>query len=148
MTLEVAEIGPDSLDAALSIRRAVFVDEQNVSESEEVDGLDGACRQFLARFDGRAVGTARLKRVAEGLKIQRVAVLKDARGQGVGLALMRFMIDLIAREEPETVLLLDSQTQALAFYARLGFVAEGEAFLDAGIPHRRMSLANGGRAAV
>ncbi|MEC8902256.1 MAG: GNAT family N-acetyltransferase, partial [Pseudomonadota bacterium] len=29
---------------------------------------------------------------------------------------------------------------ALAFYERLGFVAHGDVFMDAGIPHREMTL--------
>jgi predicted GNAT family N-acyltransferase len=33
---------------------------------------------------------------------------------------------------------LNAQTQASVFYELHGFVAEGESFLDAGIPHLRM----------
>ena len=36
---------------------------------------------------------------------------------------------------------LGAQVQALGFYERLGFVAEGPVFDDAGIPHREMVLA-------
>ena len=34
---------------------------------------------------------------------------------------------------------LGAQTTAIPFYEHLGFVPEGEEFLDAGIPHRAMS---------
>lgn len=100
----------------------------------EIDGLDPECRQFLAVMGGRPIATARLKSVPEGVKIQRVAVLKDARGTGVGHALMRV---LMQAAEPRPML-LDAQTGALPFYEKLGFVAEGAVFMDAGIPHLRM----------
>ena len=47
---------------------------------------------------------------------------------------MQFVLDEAQRRGfPEAV--LDSQTYAIPFYERLGFVAEGEEFDDAGIPH-------------
>jgi predicted GNAT family N-acyltransferase len=35
-------------------------------------------------------------------------------------------------------LLLHAQVQAVEFYEKLGFVAEGAGFMEAGIPHRLM----------
>ncbi len=120
----------------VEIRRVVFIDEQSVPEEIEIDGLDPACRHFLALADGRAVGTARLKAIAGGVKIQRVAVLREARGTGVGRLLMIAMM----KAAPPGSILLDAQTSALSFYEKLGFVAEGEIFMDADIPHRRMRI--------
>jgi len=44
----------------------------------------------------------------------------------------------IATERGMSEVVLNAQTQACDFYARHGFIAEGEIFLDAGIPHQRM----------
>lgn len=122
--------------AASEIRRKVFIDEQNVPQEEEWDGLDPECQHFLAMLDGQPVGTARLLPDAH---IGRVAVLASARGTGIGVLLMQAAIEA-ARHAGHTQVALSAQVHALAFYEQLGFVAHGEEFLDAGIPHREMTL--------
>ncbi|MFN2409927.1 MAG: GNAT family N-acetyltransferase [Halomonas sp.] len=123
-------------DIASHIRRVVFIDEQQVPKEEEWDGQDPACHHFLAYLDGNPVGTARL--LPDG-HIGRVAVLAKARGAGIGGQLMAAAIATAQRVgHPEVA--LSSQLHALAFYERLGFVAHGEVFMDAGIPHREMTL--------
>lgn len=123
-------------EAAGDIRYRVFVIEQQVPIEEEWDGLDPDCLHFLARQDERVLGTARL--LPDG-HIGRVAVLAEARGLGVGVALMRATIEA-ARQRGHWSVELAAQTHALGFYEALGFRAEGDIFLDAGIPHRNMTL--------
>ena len=82
------------------------------------------------------MGTARL--LPDG-HIGRVAVLDSARGAGIGYQLMEAAIQA-AREAGHTHVALSAQLHALAFYQRLGFVAHGGTFMDAGIPHREMLL--------
>ncbi|MDX1465084.1 MAG: GNAT family N-acetyltransferase [Halomonas sp.] len=125
-------LGPE----ATEIRRVVFIEEQRVPIEEEWDGRDSSCRHFLAVLDGRPIGTARLLPDAH---IGRVAVLAEARGLGVGAALMRAAIEA-ARRDGHPRVELAAQTHALAFYQRLGFEAVGGEFMDAGIPHRNMQL--------
>lgn len=119
---------------ATEIRRIVFIQEQQVSQDQEWDGRDTDCRHFLALYQGMPVGTARLLPDAH---IGRVAVLKEARGLGIGTALMRATIEA-ARRDGQPAVELAAQTHALAFYERLGFMAFGGEFLDAGILHRHM----------
>lgn len=126
--------------ACRALRRAVFIDEQGVSEVDEVDDLDDVALHLLALHDGRQVGTARLLVAGDTVKVGRVCVLADQRGSGLGAALMRAAVD-VARGLPGVVRVkLGAQTHALGFYERLGFVAVGPEFLDAGIPHRDMVL--------
>ncbi|MBB3229354.1 GNAT family N-acetyltransferase [Halomonas stenophila] len=133
--LAIEEGGWDELGAeATQIRRIVFIEEQAVPRDEEWDGRDPDCVHFLAWHDGVAVGTARL--LPDG-HIGRVAVLEAARGLGIGVALMEAAIEA-ARRRGFAAVELAAQTHALAFYERLGFRAEGEVFLEAGIPHRNM----------
>ncbi|MCW4149146.1 GNAT family N-acetyltransferase [Halomonas sp. 18H] len=138
MPLTIREGGWTELgDVAGEIRRVVFIDEQQVPIEEEWDGLDPDCRHFLALdTEGRPLGTARL--LPDG-HIGRVAVFHEARGQGVGQALMQAAIDT-ARRRGDARVMLAAQIQALPFYERLGFIAEGETFMEAGIAHRNMSL--------
>ena len=117
------------------IRKAVFVEEQAVPLELEMDEYDDVAVHFLMRdTDGSPLATARLLDKHGLAKIGRVAVLKDARGLGLGLTLMQFVVDE-ARRRGFTEAVLDSQTYAIPFYERLGFTAEGEEFDDAGIPH-------------
>ncbi len=133
LTIAVVD-GEDDMNAAFAIRREVFCAEQGVDEAEEIDGLDPECRHYLARLAGDAVGTARTRPLADGVKIERVAVLKPLRGRGIGKALMvGALADITAGQA-----VLNAQLQVESFYAGLGFVAEGEIFQEAGIDHVRM----------
>lgn len=136
----VAEIGrSEDIDTCRALRRRVFIEEQGVSEADEIDGRDGDALHFLARAEGRAVGTARVLLAGRGARIGRVCVLRDWRGRGIGAGLIRAAVAECASLGVDDVR-LGAQTHALAFYTRLGFVAEGAEFLDAGIPHRMMLL--------
>ncbi|MEP5631212.1 MAG: GNAT family N-acetyltransferase [Tateyamaria sp.] len=128
----------DDLVTCHALRRIVFIEEQNVSEAEEVDGRDGEALHVLATVDGKALGCARIL-IAEGVaKIGRVCVLKQARGTGLGAAIIESCLD-VARDQPGvTKAKLGAQTHALAFYEKLGFTVFGPVYDDAGIPHRDM----------
>ncbi|EYD73094.1 GNAT family N-acetyltransferase [Limimaricola hongkongensis] len=121
-----------------ALRRTVFIEEQNVSEAEEMDGLDAEAIHLIATCDGVPVGTARLLIRGETGKIGRVAVLRDHRGTGLGAAIMR-QAEAALRSRPGiTRLYLSAQTHALPFYEKLGYAAYGPEYDDAGIPHRDM----------
>lgn len=135
----VVTSSPAEFSACLAIRRAVFIDEQHVPEALELDGEDDACMHLLALdAGGRPVGTARLRVLGENAKAQRVAVVAAARGRGIGAALMRALEDE-ARRAGAAKVTLSSQVHALPFYAVLGYVAHGDTYDDAGIPHRDMT---------
>lgn len=136
---EIVEIkGTAEREAAFAIRRAVFCVEQGVDAAEEFDGRDLESRLYLARRDGRAVGTARLRATTPGeAKIERVAVLAAERGRHIGRALMlRTMAD--AHASGVCRIVIHAQCHAEPFYAALGFVRIGGVFDEAGIPHVRM----------
>jgi ElaA protein len=122
------------------LRRVVFIEEQGVSEADEVDDLDDQAIHLLATDEGRPVGSARLMIFGDTGKIGRVCVLKDQRGTGLGAALIRAAIAEFRSHPGVTRAKLGAQTHALGFYERLGFTATGPEFIDAGIPHRDMVL--------
>jgi len=123
-------------EGLLSVRRKVFIAEQNVPEELENDGLDEQCVQVLAEdADGQPIGTARM--LPEG-RIGRVAVLNSWRRCGMGAALMA-KLEEEARQQGMPRLVLHSQTWTIPFYKSIGFVLmDGEEFFEAGIPHRVM----------
>lgn len=120
-----------------AVRRAVFIEEQNVPEALEWDEADEHAYHVLAMSDdGDPIGTGRLK--LDG-QIGRMAVARNWRKRGVGAAILRTLLEL-ARKEGCSAVRLHAQTHALAFYSRYGFVAVGSEFEEAGIPHRAMEL--------
>jgi len=130
--------------ACVEIRRKVFVDGQAVPIEIEFDGLDPDAEHFLAYGEGEndespiALGTARMRIVDGAAKAERIAVLEEARGSGLGRALVE-SIERHARQSGLESVRLDAQVQAAGFYEKLGYLAEGEVFIEAGIDHRRMT---------
>ncbi|WP_329227777.1 MULTISPECIES: GNAT family N-acetyltransferase [unclassified Streptomyces] len=136
------------LAACFQVRKGVFVGEQQVPEDIEYDAHDATAVHVLAvAADGSALGTGRLLHgeAAEGKtggdhtvgSLGRLAVTREARGLGVGAALVRAIEDE-ARALGLAAVDLHAQTHALGFYERLGYTAYGPEFPDAGMPHRAM----------
>jgi ElaA protein len=123
-----------------ALRRTVFIEEQGVSEADEVDDKDDEAIHLLATLNGKPVGSARLLVMGETGKIGRVCVLVEARGTGLGAQLMQAAVTRFRSVPGVTKVKLGAQTHALGFYERLGFTAIGDEFDDAGIPHREMVL--------
>ena len=138
MSVAIAE----TRDIALcrQLRRVVFTLEQGVSEADEVDDLDDQAVHLLASLNGKPVGVARLLVLGDVRKIGRVCVLLDARGMGIGAALIRAGVARFQGMPGVGRVKLGTQTHALGFYEALGFQAFGEVYDDAGIPHRDMAL--------
>ena len=128
----------EDLRTCQALRRTVFIEEQNVPEADEVDGRDAGAVHLLATVDGRAVGTARLLVSGDSGKIGRVCVLAEMRGKGIGALLIEAAVREFAANPAIGKVKLSAQINALPFYERLGFTAEGDEYLDAGIVHRDM----------
>ena len=124
-------------DHASTVRHEVFVIEQQVPPELEMDEMDAQCIHAVA-YDAqqRPVATGRL--LPDG-HIGRMAVRKIARGTGIGGLVLQRLIQA-ARARGDTEVVLSAQVHAMGFYARYGFVAEGDVYMDAGIAHRTMSL--------
>ncbi|MFF7857071.1 GNAT family N-acetyltransferase [Streptomyces sp. NPDC007904] len=144
-------VDPADREACFAVRKDVFVAEQGVPEDIEYDAYDaGAVHVLAVREDGVPLGTGRLLHgEAAAAKnggdpavgsLGRLAVTREARGLGVGAALVRAIEDA-ARARGLTAVDLHAQTQALGFYERLGYTAYGPEFPDAGIAHRAMRRA-------
>lgn len=126
---------PERKAELIAVRRAVFIEEQSVPESVEIDGRDPHCYHVLAcDRAGRPVGTARLDK--DG-KIGRMAVLPEYRRSGVGARILRAIMDC-GRAEGITDFHLSAQIDAVGFYRKMGFEPYGGEFEEAGIKHVNM----------
>ena len=130
--------GSATLAEAHAVRRAVFIEEQGVSEAEEMDGRDEAATHVVVtdRTGGRPVATARLRDVGAA-KIERVAVREAYRGRGLGRRLMS-VVESLARTRGHDEAVLHAQTAVEDFYAALGYETVGDEFVEADIPHVEM----------
>ncbi|MGB9040635.1 MAG: GNAT family N-acetyltransferase [Acinetobacter calcoaceticus] len=122
-------------DAKL-IREQVFIQEQGIAPEDEWDDLDATVLHFIVYDREQPIATARLLLQHS---VGRVAVLMPYRKQGIGKILMQHIIDY-ARQQNLPYLKLSAQTYVTAFYEALGFVVQGEEYLDCGIPHIDMTL--------
>lgn len=138
---------------ALPVRLSVFVREQLVPLEMEVDQWDRLALHAVV-FDhagaGLATGRLTAEKPGDGSEITppaaaaggvgrigRVAVLSTHRGQGLGALVMKTLIQA-ASDQGYACLTLHAQLQAVAFYQKLGFIAAGKLFEEAGIPHVEM----------
>jgi len=125
-----------------AVRNAVFIEEQNVPRELEWDGMDETSIHFMAETTaGDVIGTARLMPSGQ---IGRMAVLIQQRGHGIGRRLLDRAISS-ARQRGMEEVFLHAQSHALEFYQKAGFVADGEQFEEAGIPHRSMTRRTKGK---
>lgn len=124
----------DDKKALSTIRHHVFIEEQNVPESLEWDEDDLTSMHYLVSYKDQPIAAARLK--LDG-QIGRMAVLPDYRNNGVGSALLQFILNNIDTTNFKQIY-LHAQTTAIKFYQRQGFKSDGDIFYEANIPHRKM----------
>jgi predicted GNAT family N-acyltransferase len=137
MNIKVVE-NQKELEDAFSVRKIVFVKEQNVPIEEEIDQYENEATHFVMYSDSSSPIAAGRFRVVEGYgKVERICVVKEARKTGAGRLMMN-AIENFAKDQGLHKLKLNAQTQAIPFYAGLGYSIVSEEFLDAGIPHKTM----------
>jgi predicted GNAT family N-acyltransferase len=128
----------ERLDRAWAIRRSVFIEEQHVPEEIELDADDARAFHALAAIGARAIGCGRyVAHGTEEVKIGRMAVLPEFRGQGVGREILLFLMQT-ARSRGFRRAVLHAQLTAEGFYLKQGYRPVGEVFEEAGIAHRAM----------
>jgi predicted GNAT family N-acyltransferase len=129
---------PDAFIEMKAIRCSVFQEEQSVEPALDLDNLDETADHLLAYLDNQPVGTARIRYLDhKTAKIERLAVLATARGQGIGKKLMEKALDVAAQKDIKEVVIY-SQEYVKGLYQKLGFEQEGERFEEASILHVKM----------
>ena len=118
------------------IRDVVFIQEQQVEEQDEFDEFEDECEHFLMSYRDKPIGTARWRVIADKVKLERFAVLKDFRGKRYGDQLLQAVIKS-AQKENKTMY-LHAQLKAIPFYERQGFKKVGHLFVECEIEHYKM----------
>ena len=138
------------LNESFELRKKVFVVEQECPIEEEFDEFDNLNRigkdsfHFNVYKDNICISTSRIviNRNSDNnssAKIQRVCVLKDYRGAGVGLFMMSNLHKYLINKNIKQIT-LSSQDHAIEFYKKLGYIEQGSEYLEAGIIHKKMCI--------
>jgi len=136
MSIKVNKVtAPADLEKVFAIRREVFVREQNCPPELEWEHEDESTH-FLATVDGVPAGASRWRKTDKGYKLERFAVLKPYRGNGVGQALVQTVLNDLPADA--AYVYLHAQIDAVTLYLRFGFKKVGEQFEEAGIQHFKM----------
>lgn len=123
----------ETCNQIFKIRQEVFVEEQKVDREEEFDGYESSSLHYLGLLDGKAAGTARWRITEKGIKLERFAVLKSFRKNGVAAAVLsKVLADVIPAGHR---IYLNAQVSAMGFYEKNGFKKEGPMFVEANIDH-------------
>jgi predicted GNAT family N-acyltransferase len=131
----------EDIQKCLAIRKKVFVEGQQVPLAEELDGKDNESDHYLLTVNNEiAAGVARVRYLDVIAKVERVAILEEYQGHGLGSQLMQAIIADLKQNNKITIIKLSSQSYAIPFYEKLEFSVCGEEYLDAGILHKDMVL--------
>jgi predicted GNAT family N-acyltransferase len=123
------------------IRQRVFVNEQGVPEAIVHEDAERSAHYFVAiDEEGNALGTARWRKTAQGVKLERFAVLPAHRNKGLGADLLRsILVDIKSKFGSGVLVYLNAQLEAITLYTDQGFLRVGQTFIEADITHQRMS---------
>lgn len=137
MDIEIRPVKNDSeYRQILGIRKEVFVKGQGVPEDIEVDEYETSFIHIICFCEGQPAGCARIRKVGKKLKFERIAVLDEFRGKGVGKEIVKYMLAYTL--DKSMLAYMNTQYYLLDFYSSLGFRPEGEVFYEAGIKHIKM----------
>lgn len=138
------EDAPQDFERAAQIRTTVFVEEQGLPLEEELDEYDDEAIHWLIVAPGEEpIATGRIISCQEGCqmrpvaKIGRIAIKKSMRGLKLGNLLMQEILR-VAIEEGYDQAILDARTDVVPFYEKLGFITEGDEFMECNTPLYRM----------
>lgn len=142
-TLSFTELTSPRLYAVLRLRQQVFVVEQRCAYLD-IDNLDQQATHMLGTREGELVAYQRC--LPPGLScpesaLGRIIVCPAVRNQQLGRELVRRGVDYNLAQWPGCDIRINAQAHLQAFYASLGFVAEGSEYLEDDIVHRQMRFA-------
>lgn len=131
-----AELTPAALVAIMAARVAVFVVEQQCPY-QEVDDKDEAALHVCLKQAGQLVAYARIVPHDDGdhVSFGRVLVVKPFRHQGLAEQLLQRVLATVATRFPGKALKIQAQVYLRDWYAKYGFTAVSEPYLEDGIPH-------------
>ena len=137
------ELSNIELYQLLQLRAEVFVVEQNCPY-QDMDDKDLKSFHVLGYDTGKLVACTRLVPIGVSYEhepsIGRVVTHPSVRSLGYGKLLMEYSIAETKKRFNSSVIVIGAQQYLDKFYQSLGFVPEGEMYLEDNIPHITMRL--------
>ena len=137
MEKRFSELSARQLHDILALRSGVFIVEQECVYND-IDGRDiePTTRHLWIDHDGAPAAYLRQLHDRDGvIRVGRVVTDPGHRGQGLAARLVRHVTE---RQSGQVV--LDAQAHLHNWYAQLGFVRDGDDFVEDGIAHIPMRL--------
>lgn len=131
------ELTKDELYTILRLRAEVFVVEQNCPY-QDVDNKDQKAFHILGYKNEQLIAYTRLFKpndYFEFSSIGRVVVTQKERKHKYGYDLMNVSIKVIKSHFNETKIAISAQVYLKKFYNNLGFIQQGDDYLEDDIPH-------------
>lgn len=130
---------PLEMSISINIRYKVFVEEMNVKYEDEMElEKEKDAHAFLLYLKDIPIGTIRYRILDEGIKLERIAILKNYRRKGYAQEAISFLANYLWEKYNPTPIYLHSMTYIISLYNKCGFEISGEEFLEAGISHYQM----------
>ena len=126
----------------LRLRSEVFVVEQQCIY-QDIDNKDKKAVHIFLKEKNEIIAYSRVfkeKEYFENPSIGRVVVANKRRMYGVGKKIMNISIDYIKQNIKAKSIEISAQKYLKKFYSNLGFVQQGDEYLEDNIPHLRMFL--------
>jgi len=131
--------GDEDLTEPFAIRREVFIEEQSCPEDEEYDEFDRQAMHLMIYVDEQPAACGRVWHDGKSYRIGRLAVRPMYRGQKLGDLAVRLMLFKATNMGAEQID-ISAQTYIMPLYKKFGFVQHGKEYMEAGIPHKRMTV--------
>lgn len=120
------------------IRIRVFMDEQKYTLDNELEPDEDDAVFFLALVDKKPAGMVRYRILGERARIERLAVLPEYRGQGIGAQLMETVLKALSTIPGLRAIELIAQEDGIKFHEQYGFKPAAVAHMEAGHMHYLM----------
>jgi predicted GNAT family N-acyltransferase len=127
---------------ALALRNQVLRDPLGLVFTPEEEADEPLSLHLVAMLDDCVIGCLVLTPAQEEgvVRLRQFAVRPDLQGQGVGRQLGIYA-EQFSVDKGFTRIMMYARASVTGFYVRLGYVQEGEAFEEIGIPHVVMAKA-------
>ena len=139
---DFGSISKEELYDVLNLRQKVFIIEQDCFY-EDLDYSDQDANHLLLYKDNKLIGYSRV--FAPGIKyntasIGRIVIDFKYRGLGIGKEITIKSIEFIKKNYPNSDITISAQLRLRKFYRNIGFVEEGNSYLEDGIANIKMIL--------
>lgn len=134
MPLSIIDYGTVQYQQMIDLRNEILRVPLGMLLTEEDVSADKENILIGAFEDEKMLGCCMLVKEPGIILLRQMAVKNDLQGKGIGRALMNFA-ETIARDIGYKEIAMYARVNAIGFYEKLGYKAQGDEFIKLTIPH-------------